>query len=647
MKSATISEAFEQAVGERRVTNAFFSTFSVEPDFFELYIIPLFLDGAELSTDETIRHAQLQHHMGHERVCFAVAHDFDVVHFECTPRLEVDYLPVRVAGACQHAKIAVLEVVDSEGRVAIILAAGSFNLTRAGWWQNIEVGHWVELSVNHAPRNVVRPLRDALDFFGGNAHAAAITALIKRLDSWKEGPADADCEFYFSGAGAKRRSVPDLLRNVSRDYVDIVSPFFSEDGNNQKMAKFLAGFERVQLLVPKKNNVPTMTEAVYTALKQSARWCQWHQDMLGKERGFGDRILHAKIFAGDSWRFVGSVNLSYKALYENVEAGFLLTNTPRLKLLGKEADEHVFSEVNESEEGSQEVEAVMPPLSLSFDWHDRTLRAISPESGTLTLFNQEGVAYPVCPLERHEASTLNIEGLDLQLKHSALIKAYWTNPHGATSQVRNLIVSQHQVYCRPTSLPEMDVRDLLRIFQGMKPAARAALIAQLAAAQARAGAGPTVTSNEFLPALPSDQQQTSFFSEFSQVNGAFWNLKQKLKHAELNGRTDELNYYLAGEQPDSLRGLARALASEAQTASVSTIVRYVTLLSMDEILANHAGADDALRGQVRALIGALEDGDAFNAMDDKLRFLAWIKEMFSKPLKRNHVGQSTQEAVNE
>jgi PLD-like domain len=636
MKSLTISEGFKRAIGERSVERAFFSTYCFEADFFELDVMPLLLGGPAVSTDETLRYHQLQSLMSNSRGRFAVAYDMDVFNPECSTRLEVDYIPVRVGAACQHAKLAVLEVVDATGKAAIILAAGSFNLTKAGWWTNIEVGHWVELNHEYAPRNIVTPLAKALAFFQPRNAIPALTALQARLSEWKVGPIDEACTFYFSGAGDERHSFPAFLKPVSHGDVEIVSPFFAEQGNNTQLARFLNRFKKVSLLLPTdENNVATMTKPIYTDLSELVDWCQWHDDVRScfalptKPTDF--RKLHAKIYSGESWLFVGSVNLSYKALYQNVEAGFLLTNTPRLKLLSPLREQHDFAQEDPVEAFTLKTEVSMPVMQLAYDWRSDELETLSPVTGELTLFDAEGIPHGKYPMEENVASLLIIDGLSRQLKHSALIAACWSQPDGRCSDRRSLLVSQRQIYCRPSTLPELDVQDLLRIFQDMRPAARMALITALAAKQARLSKNGLI-SNEFLPPLPVADCRTSFFSEFSEVNGAFWNLRQKLAQAWQDGRTDELAYYLDGQQPDSLRGLARALGATDQVAHVSVIVRYLTLLSMDKVLAAYPPENGDLACDVMALITATENDEEFNELPDKVNFLNWIKEKFRMPV---------------
>ena len=654
MKSLTISEGFRQAIGARPVKRAFFSTYSFEPHFFELEVLPLLLDGPTLSTDEIIRYHQLAALMSDSRGRFAVAYDMDVFRPEYAPRLEVDYVAVRVDGACQHAKIAVIEVENADGTPAIILAAGSFNLTFAGWWTNIEVGHWIELNADKYPENIAAPLTRALAFFQRQGDVPALAALQATLAKWTAGRRDPDCTFYFSGAGPGRHAFPALLQAVSHGHVDIVSPFFSDQGDNTQVAAFLNRFGSVSLFVPRDEaGIAQMTEAVHAALSKRVTWCGWHAEMSKKgyippqdapnaTQGKGFRILHAKIYSGQGWLFIGSVNLSYKALHENVEAGFLLTNLPGLNLLAADKQALEFVPVDPVKVPGSDDAASMPPIQLAYHWQSGELHALSPITGALTLYDAEGTSYGTYALQAGVSSVLAIAAIAAQLKRSSLVNASWTRPDNISSERRTLLVSQRQVYCRPTVLPALDVQDLLRIFQNMHPSARVAFIATLAARQARLDKSG-LSSNEFLPPLPAAELPPSFFSEFSEVNGAFWNMRKELAKAKSKQQADRLAYYLDSDQPDSLRGVARSLGAAA-THPVSTIVKYLVLLSMDEILEIYASGNGALAHDVRALIAQTEQGAEFNALPEKDKFLEWVKEKFKASV--HPVEAATQEQNN-
>jgi len=634
MKHMTISEGFREAIGERRVERAFFSTYCLEPDFFELEVLPLMLGTPALSTAESIRYHQLQSLMGASRGRFGVAYDAPVFAPTLAPRLEVDYLPVQVDGACHHAKLAVIEVVDTDGNHAVILCAGSFNLTKAGWWENIEVGHWVELSAADAPANILKPLREAIDYYLAQGELPVLLDLRQLLSTWKAGRDHRRCSFYFSGAG--KRSFTGFLRSesISHGILEVVSPYFAEDSNNARVAKFLDSFDEVSVLLPRDAaQDATVTEAFYTGLNDRVFWCDWAPKVKkefklpaaesGEERAY--RKLHAKIYAGDDWRFVGSVNLSYKAMFANVEAGFLLTGVGGYRLLGKETQTERFADVLPVEAPCPNTgSTTFPAVFLVFDWHTESLEASCQRSGTLILHDKEGLEALRMPLHGETLQVL-APCFREHLRRSSLVRARWEQD-GKSSTPRDVLVSQRHVYCRPSALPPMSLAEVLRILQGMHPTQRAAAFSQLAGRALRL-APADIDSVEFLPPQPASGVETTFFAEFSQVNAAFWQLKQRLKE-----HPAEVGYYLDGEAPDSLRGILRAMADTTAGAASTPVVRYLSLLSMSELLDLHGRGDSMPADRVRELIAHEENSTAFNAMTDKDKFLEWIKRMFVLPV---------------
>lgn len=632
MKHMTISEGFRDAIGDRRVERAFFSTYCLEPDFFELEVLPLMLGTPALSTADSIRYHQLQSLMGASRGRFGVAYDAPVFAPTLAPRLEVDYLPVQVDGACHHAKLAVIEVVDTEDNHAVILCAGSFNLTKAGWWENIEVGHWVELSAANAPANILKPLREAIDYYLAQGELPVLLDLRQLLSAWRAGPDHPHCSFYFSGAG--KRSFTSFLKSVPRGILEVVSPYFSEDSNNAQVGQFLDSFDEVSVLLPRDAaQAATVTEAFYTGLNDRVFWCDWDPKLkkefkLPAMEGAEDRAyrkLHAKIYAGEHWRFVGSVNLSYQAMFANVEAGFLLTEVGSRRLLGKETQAERFANVLPVEAPCPDTDpAPFPAVFLVFDWNAGLLQASCQRSGTLVLHDKEGVEALRLPLQG-EPLQMPAPCLHEHLRRSSLIRARWVQD-GKSSAPRDVLISQRHVYCRPSALPPMSLAEVLRILQSMHPAQRAAAYRELAGRALRL-APDDIDSVEFLPPQPASDLDSTFFAEFSQVIAAFWHLKERLK-----GHPAEVGYYLDGEAPDSLRGIVRAMSDTTAGAASTPVVRYLSLLSMSEVLDLHGRGGSALADRVKELIALEESSAAFNAMTDKDQFLDWIKRMFVLPV---------------
>lgn len=645
MKSMTISEAFRTAIGEREVMQAFFSTYSFEPDFFELEVLPLLLGSPSLSSNESIRYYQLQSLMRQHAGRLAVVYDLSVFDPLLAPRLEVDYLPMRVGGACQHAKLMVLVVRDRQSKQqSIVLGAGSFNLTKAGWWENLEVGHWVELREGFVPGNIHRPLLEALRFFQAQSPSPVLEAILGVAQTFEASADDPSCSFYFSGSGAGRTHFDAFIvgHTDAEAPLEVISPFFAAEGDNRTIVGFLRRYPSVTVLLPLDEHGQALVDrqSVYQALPgETISWGRWSESVRKShldQKGCYRR-LHAKIYqslGADPWSFVGSVNLSYKAFRQNVEAGFLLKGHAVKALLAPMQTPpdrfKVEPEANsQSDSGQQE----MPPIQALFDWQNETLHVSSQQAGSLALLNSASEILLSVQLDGVDEQLVSAPQLKQHLQGSSLMHVRWQSDEKlATGTV---LVSQRNLFCRPTHLPPLDLQALLRIFIGMHESRRLALFGDLAVRLLHASQDEGL-QDEFLPVLTAEGSFESFFAEFSQVNGAFWVLAERLEKAEQAGDLQTLAYYLKGHQPDSLRKLLETIAGSGSISTApSLIVRYLTLLSVADLLklfAKHA--DETLLNDTEKALSSLEQNELLAQLNGTKseQFLRWFKAKFFEPV---------------
>ncbi len=644
MKAMTISEAFRTVIGEREVMLGFFTTYCFEPDFFELEVIPLVLGNPALSSNETIRYYQLQSLMRQHTGRLAVVFDLGVFDPQLAPRLEVDYLPMRVGGACQHAKIMALVVRDRESeQQSIVLGAGSFNLTKAGWWDNLEVGHWVELRADFAPSNIHRPLLDALRFYQTHSPSHVLEAILGVAQSLKTTADDPNCTFYFSGSGAGRTHFDAFISKQANDEapLEVISPFFAVEGDNRVILNLLKLYPSVTVLLPLDEHGQALVDrkSVYEALpNDTIIWGRWSESIrkshLDAKAGY--RKLHAKIYQSlgeDPWAFVGSVNLSYKAFRQNVEAGFLLRGHASKSLLAPlQKSPERFKVEPEAQVQSDSDSLEMPTIHARFDWQSETICLTCPKSGWLKLLNGASEVVLEVQLNALEKKLVSAPQLKPHLQGSSLIHANWQ------SELKNasgtVLISQTNIFCRPTHLPTLDLQALLRIFIGMHESRRLELFGDLAARLLHASQEEGL-QDEFLPEFTSDGAVENFFAEFSQVNGAFWELAGRLQKAEQDGDSQTLAYYLRGQQPDSLRKLLETITEAKGKHSPSLIVRYLTLLSVADLLKRFAEhADASFLEVVEKALLALEQNELLSQLDGEMgeHFLRWFKTKFFQPV---------------
>lgn len=641
MKAMTISEAFRTAIGDREVMLAFFSTYSFEPDFFELEVLPLLLGNPALSSNESIRYYQLQSLMRRHEGRLAVVYDLSVFDPQLAPRLEVDYMPMRVGGACQHAKLMVLVVCDRKSKQqSIVLGAGSFNLTKAGWWENLEVGHWVELCEGFAPGNIHRPLLDALRFYQAQTPSPVVEKILGLAQTFEASADDPSCSFYFSGSSSGRIHFDSFIaeHTDAKAPLEVISPFFAAEGDNQVILSLLKRHPSVTVLLPLDEHGQALVhrESVYESLPdETITWGRWSESIrkshLDPKSGY--RRLHAKIYQSlgdDPWAFVGSVNLSYKAFRQNVEAGFLLRGHATKGLLATlQTQPDRFNVKPEAENQGDSDGQEMPPIHALFDWQSEALHLSSKQVGSLALFNSAFEVLLNVQLNAVEDKLVPAPQLKQHLQGSSLMHARWQSDEKlATGTV---LVSQRNLFCRPTHLPPLDLQALLRIFIGMHESRRLELFGDLAIRLLNASQDGAL-QDEFLPELTLEGSFESFFAEFSQVNGAFWELADSLEKAEQTGDLQTLAYYLKGHQPDSLRKLFETIAgSDSTRKAPSLIVRYLTLLSVADLLKRfNKHADATLLNDAEKALSSLEQKELLTQLDGAKgeHFLRWFKAKF-------------------
>ncbi|NBU11378.1 MAG: hypothetical protein EBS84_20605, partial [Proteobacteria bacterium] len=155
---AVLSGVLEDRIDGRRVVAAVFLTFEFDPGFFEQEILPVILD-VPVSHARGLRLVQLEDAL---RSCggrIAVYYDADrlVAGDAGSSHLDIERVPVRhKQGYVFHPKNVLLllekENASGESSRSLLVGALSANLTRAGWWENIEAAHFEEVEEGESTR---------------------------------------------------------------------------------------------------------------------------------------------------------------------------------------------------------------------------------------------------------------------------------------------------------------------------------------------------------------------------------------------------------------------------------------------------------------------------------------------------------------
>lgn len=168
-----------EALPGYRVTHALFTTYAFEPEFFETAILPLLLPdgGAGLSLHSVVRRLQLESLLRASPIAIDVYFDARVVVPGC-PFLPYGMLPVRLAHEF-HGKLILLRLEDERGKACCVLGAGSANLTKAGWWENLEAWHFTApFDPARPPAGLLSGIRTLFAFLAGQVRTGAATDVL-------------------------------------------------------------------------------------------------------------------------------------------------------------------------------------------------------------------------------------------------------------------------------------------------------------------------------------------------------------------------------------------------------------------------------------------------------------------------------------
>lgn len=159
-----LSEHLQERMKGRRLLSAVFLTYQFDPGFFEQEVLPVLVD-VPLSHSVPIRLVQLEDTLRALPGEVAVYYDANglVTGDAGSARLDVRRVPIRHRTGIFHPKnvFMLTESEEEDGAGArvqtLIIASLSANLTRAGWWENVEACHVEEIAEGEKTR-----LRDDL-----------------------------------------------------------------------------------------------------------------------------------------------------------------------------------------------------------------------------------------------------------------------------------------------------------------------------------------------------------------------------------------------------------------------------------------------------------------------------------------------------
>lgn len=671
----TLCQAFEEAISEKSVTHALFTTYQFNPLFFETTVIPLMLNIEEgLSEHTGFRRLQVEELLKENPLEMAVFFDGST-ELQSFPWLSYQAIPVN-QGSAFHGKVIILRLQNDNNQVQWILGAGSANLTQAGWWENIEGFNFTPpFDPRMPPSSLLAGLHDLLSFLDTQIHVGNdnVVSFLKSELGISGGPTKSELGWFGAFIPGKTRFVEWLrnhlpTRKTKAEYLEFISPYFPTGNYEGVLSNLLetTKSERIRLWLPEdrqqtvKGNgkAVRMDQDAYEELnnvkqndKKLVTWCQFADKQLIEEATPGDpenkpsRFLHAKIIRlPGSSVFVGSVNFSNNAFYNNFEAGFLLPDSgaPWLTpIIGEEPS--CFLEPDADHRPHLGIPVDLPQFSVLYHWGDKTISVVllNPDAfgaafSRFHLVNSAGKDIVELRLASANSCKLVdsrvVELLETSLRSNPKLRI-------RSQKYPELIavwVQQDGLEFRPLPVDiTLDVWKVFEIWRFLAPGERSVSRSKWDIIR------PVITKQldpqEDEPVLPCENPK-DIFEEMASIHSSFHLLRTRL----LNARDSKtITYYLTAERPDTIEALLKQLEEagdnlSSETLNLDAVERWVVLHWLKQIARDQKGHPAAknLARRADVLLANLYADDAMKELVDDKEWLAWVSNCFLAPVVR-------------
>jgi len=663
--TAILSERLGAALGGRTVKAAVFTTFSFEPDFFELEVLPILFEQS-FSHVPNVRLKQLEEALlGSSPI--AVYYDRAALNADAEPaRLDVRRFGISRRTGCFHPKVIAVLVEDVDEKTtatsaALVIAVMSANLTRSGWWENVECVELVELgeaskcSFKSELREILKAIRKSVASPEPQEALEAIDKFVSKLDETRQRSQGGVLHPRLYGG---RKGVPDfvseeLALTPGEYHLEIISPYFDASQGTQTLERLITAVQprSTTVFLPQADDGAALVDASFfeqVAALPKVRWGRLPSEMLARSKeedgSRASRFVHAKVYRlwsrdeAKEFILVGSVNLTDAAHSHpgagNLEAAFLiqspelLTARSWLKPLGAgERPQEFKIEANTDEPG----EASTPPVTVTFDW--ATGRATYYWEATKGV--KPGVAVLRCagidigriePVQLGE--TLPLTEVEAALLRDRLMGTSFLQVVVDGGPEATILVSEQGMAHKPSVLRNMTAAEILTYWSLLSPEQRETFLTKKVA-QVLMGKGI---------ALPQVAPPRSLFDGFAGIFHAFKRLEEHVSLAIEKAKNSEATYRLFGKRYDSLPSL---LDKVLEDLSADPVDAYVTLLSAQQLVAqlrakdaehaafflDHVNEAAELERSL-ARIADVRARFSFDTEAERAQFFAWFEKRF-------------------
>lgn len=612
---AVLSEHFQDRLKGKRVVAGLFLTFQFDPGFFEQEILPVFFD-IPVSHAAAIRLLQLEDAIRENGTKIAVCYDSAGLVAEAnSSRLDVRRIPMRHRTGVFHPKNLFLlvepSVANEDGQRprSLLVSSASANLTRAGWWENVEVCHVEVIEAGSKTRlredllDFLRKLRTQMLTKEDREFLTEILAFLRNETESRQQRSSNErlhTHFYWG-----QKPISQFLKDVAGDwikgaYLEVISPYFDDAEVCTPLRNLVEALSprQVRIFLPRDaSGAAQCRNELYddVAAIDNCHWGRLPKDLLrmGKSEQVAERFVHAKVYRFFNRNpkrevlFVGSANLTTPGHLggANQESGFLVEIEPvRAPDFWLEVDDKRPRFIPTTPEDDESALAGRSNLMIRYHWDQQRAEVYwdaKSDSPKLTLEAPRGVPLGSLPsFEGRNWTTTPPE--TAEAIECALAITSFVHVNGEASAPLVVLVQEEGMTHKPSLLMSLSAADILRYWSMLTEDQRSAFIEARAGELIGAGLGEDLVARTKPPV-----EINTLFDRFAGFFHAFACLQSTISVAlappvgqRANPR--EAVHRLFGRKYDSLGNLLdRVFASDA---AYDDIDRYVIAMCARQLL---------------------------------------------------------------
>jgi hypothetical protein len=350
---------------------------------------------------------------------------------------------------------------------SLIIACMSANLTRSGWWENVECCHIEELVANDRSR-IRDDLIALLDSLRRKTPAEAEHLAIREILSFLKGTGQRQQKsssgrlltHFYTG----KESFPDFLDATAGallrgTYMEVISPYFDDKSDCQPLLDLIERFEpkEVRVFLPRSPAGEALVrEELYSSVASlpNVQWGKFERDMtkLGRSDDAGERMVHAKVYRFFTMSpkreicFVGSANLTSSAHRNggNAESGFIVDiDLPRKPSFWLEPDKKQPTEFNSRKEDEAAAASGGTKLNLRYHWNRKAAEVFWDAPDHSPILRVEARGLPIASFENLTPRSWTETSTDVASKiESALVETSLFSVFGESDHEAFLLVQE-------------------------------------------------------------------------------------------------------------------------------------------------------------------------------------------------------------